>query len=109
MQSARHHQEDPAGDVVRWAAFSCLLVPVVLVVYGTSFGGAAVATLGLFAVTAACRALLRCSERTQRAERAAARVRPEERLPSGHRGRHSRGGPGNHRGCGASDAISPHD
>ncbi|MFD9407819.1 hypothetical protein ACFWBN_12510 [Streptomyces sp. NPDC059989] len=106
MQPARHHQDDPAGDVVRWAAFSCLLVPVVLVVYGTSFGGAAVATLGLFAVTAACRVLLRYSERT---ERAAARVRAEERIPSGHRGRHSRGGPGNHRGCGGSDPVSPHD
>ncbi|MFG2878381.1 hypothetical protein ACGFYU_25825 [Streptomyces sp. NPDC048337] len=103
MPSARRHQDDPAGDVVRWAAFSCLLVPVVLVVYGTSFGGAAVATLGLFAVTAACRVLLRYSER------AAARVRAEERLPSGRRRRHSRGGPAHHRGCGGSDPISPHD
>ncbi|MFC9295960.1 hypothetical protein ACFTWH_07195 [Streptomyces sp. NPDC057011] len=107
MPSARRHQDDPAGDVIRWAAFSCLLVPVVLVVYGTSFGGAAVATLGLLAVTAACRVLLRYSERTERA--AAARVRAEARLPSGHRGRHSRGGPGNRRGCGGSDPISPHD
>ncbi|MFJ4774902.1 hypothetical protein [Streptomyces sp. NPDC088762] len=106
VQSARHHQDDPAGDVVRWAAFSCLLVPVVLVVYGTSFGGAAVATLGLLAVTAACRVLLRLSERT---ERAAARGRAQEGLAPGHRGRHSRGGPGNHRGCGASDPISPQD
>ncbi|MEV7418228.1 hypothetical protein [Streptomyces sp. NPDC089919] len=58
-----HPSGDPAGDVVRWAAFSCLLVPVVLVVYGTSFGGAAVATLGLVVVTAVCRVLLRHSER----------------------------------------------
>ncbi|QHY95638.1 hypothetical protein SSPS47_10955 [Streptomyces sp. S4.7] len=36
---------DSAGDVVRWAAFSCLLVPVVLVVFGTSVGGAAVPAL----------------------------------------------------------------
>ena len=29
------------GAIRRWAAFSCVLVPVVLVVYGTSLGGAA--------------------------------------------------------------------
>ncbi|WP_327355874.1 hypothetical protein [Streptomyces sp. NBC_01304] len=51
------------GDVVGWAAFSCVLVPVVLVVYGTSFGGAAWAALGLAAVTGVCRVLLRQSER----------------------------------------------
>ncbi|MFJ8074783.1 hypothetical protein ACIQ7Q_12850 [Streptomyces sp. NPDC096176] len=73
---------DPAGDIVRWAAFSCLLVPVVLVAYGTSVGGAAVAALGLAAVTAACRVLLRHSER------AAARSRDKEgRPPRGHRSR----------------------
>ncbi|MFK4595950.1 hypothetical protein [Streptomyces pristinaespiralis] len=71
-----------AGDVIRWGAFSCLLVPVVLVVYGTSAGGAAAAALGLAAVTAACRVLLRRSERT------AARCRaPEAAPPAG--GRHS--------------------
>ncbi|MGR4878931.1 hypothetical protein ACIPUC_05785 [Streptomyces sp. LARHCF249] len=106
----RRH-DDPAGDVVRWAAFSCLLVPVVLVVYGTSFGGAAVATLGLVAVTAACRALLRYSERV---ERATARVPAQERPPAGPgpRGRHSRGGSGGHRVCGGSApraAPPPHD
>ncbi|MFG2993255.1 hypothetical protein ACGFZK_28835 [Streptomyces sp. NPDC048257] len=101
-----HPHDDPAGDVVRWAAFSCLLVPVVLVVYGTSFGGAAVATLGLLAVTAACRILLRHSEK---AARAAARVRAEEPLPSAHRRRHSRGGAGSRRGCRASGPVSPHD
>ncbi|NBE52139.1 hypothetical protein GUY60_12040, partial [Streptomyces sp. YC537] len=52
-----------AGDVVGWAAFSCVLVPVVLVVYGTSLGGAAGAALGLVAVTGVCRVLLRRSER----------------------------------------------
>ncbi|MFF9980896.1 hypothetical protein [Streptomyces erythrochromogenes] len=88
---------------MRWAAFSCLLVPVVLVVYGTSFGGAAVATFGLFVVTAACLVLLRHSERT------AARVRAEERLPSAHRRRHSRGAPAARRGCRTSDSASPHD
>jgi hypothetical protein len=50
--------------MIRWAAFSCLLVPVVLTVYGTSFGGTAGAAVGLAAVTAACRLLLRQSERT---------------------------------------------
>ncbi|GGP92549.1 hypothetical protein GCM10010215_17900 [Streptomyces virginiae] len=100
--SGRPH-DDPAGDVVRWAAFSCLLVPVVLVVYGTSVGGAAVATLGLFVVTAACLVLLRQSER------AAARVRAEERPASAHRRRHSRGGTASRRGCRTSDSASPHD
>ncbi|MFJ5833766.1 hypothetical protein [Streptomyces sp. NPDC093089] len=58
----------PADDVVRWAAFCCVLVPVVLVVYGTSLGGAAGAALGLVSVTAACRVLLRRSERGLRTE-----------------------------------------
>ncbi|GGT28136.1 hypothetical protein [Streptomyces purpureus] len=73
---------ESAGDVVRWAAFSCGVVPVALVVYGTSVGGAAVTALGLAAVTAACRILLR------RSERGAARLRAEE--AAGPRGRHSR-------------------
>ncbi|MFF9198515.1 hypothetical protein ACF09L_25180 [Streptomyces sp. NPDC014779] len=60
---------DAGGDVVRWAAFCCVLVPVVLLVYGTSLGGAAGTALGLAAVTAACRVLLRRSERGLRAER----------------------------------------
>ncbi|UUU28015.1 hypothetical protein JIX55_19610 [Streptomyces sp. DSM 40750] len=54
---------DPATDVVRWAAFSCVLVPVVLVWYGTSLAGATGAALGLAAVTGVCRVLLRESER----------------------------------------------
>ncbi|WP_405492591.1 hypothetical protein [Streptomyces sp. NBC_00096] len=106
MQPARRTQDDPAGDVVRWAAFSCLLVPVVLVVYGTSFGGAAVATLGLAAVTAACRVLLRHSEKE---ERKAARVLARDRLTPAHRGRHSRAGGGTQRGCQVSGGMSPHD
>ncbi|MFE9834940.1 hypothetical protein ACFYP4_07295 [Streptomyces sp. NPDC005551] len=72
--------QDTAGDVVRWAAFSCVLVPVVLVLYGTSLAGAAGTALGLGAVTAVCRMLLRESER------GAARPRSAERFP--HRGRH---------------------
>ncbi|MFD3335215.1 hypothetical protein ACFWV1_21570 [Streptomyces sp. NPDC058700] len=59
---------DQAGDVVRWAVFCCALVPVVLVVYGTSAGGAAGTALGLVSVTAACRVLLRRSERGLREE-----------------------------------------
>jgi hypothetical protein len=76
--------------VVRWAAFSCVLVPVVLVWYGTSLAGAAGAALGLAAVTGVCRVLLRQSER------GAARLLAEERPP--HRGRHGRTGSGAHRG-----------
>jgi hypothetical protein len=50
---------DTASDVVRWAAFSCVLVPVVLVWFGTSLAGAAGTALGLAAVTGACLVLLR--------------------------------------------------
>ncbi|MEW2306927.1 hypothetical protein AB0958_44600 [Streptomyces sp. NPDC006655] len=57
---------DATGDVVRWAAFACVLVPVVLLWYGTSPAGAAGTALGLAAVTAACRYLLRRSERGTR-------------------------------------------
>ncbi|MET9438829.1 hypothetical protein [Streptomyces sp. NPDC006551] len=73
-----------AGDVVRWAVFCCVLVPVVLVVYGTSLGGAAGAALGLVAVTAVCRVLLRRSERGLRAEATGRRAR---RSPGGRRHR----------------------
>ncbi|MCX4525982.1 MULTISPECIES: hypothetical protein [unclassified Streptomyces] len=107
MHPGRRPHDDPAGDVVRWAAFSCLLVPVVLVVYGTSFGGAAVATLGLAAVTAACRVLLRHSEKVERAGAAGvlAQGRPYPGAASGHRGRHSRAGSGPQRGCHASATV----
>ncbi|MEU9705462.1 hypothetical protein [Streptomyces sp. NPDC047981] len=66
---------ESAGDVVRWAVFCCVLVPVVLVGYGTSLGGATGTALGLAAVTAVCRLLLRRSERGLRAEAAAPRAR----------------------------------
>ncbi|MFE0643631.1 hypothetical protein ACFW2Y_18750 [Streptomyces sp. NPDC058877] len=59
---------EQAGDIVRWAAFCCVLVPVVLLAYGTSLGGAAGTALGLVSVTATCRLLLRRSERGLRAE-----------------------------------------
>ncbi|MET9252300.1 hypothetical protein ACGFZL_31360 [Streptomyces sp. NPDC048182] len=58
---------DGGTDPVRWAAFSCVLVPVALLWYGTSLAGATGTALGLAAVTGACRVLLRRSER--RAER----------------------------------------
>jgi hypothetical protein len=92
---------ESASAVVRWAAFSCLLAPVVLVVYGTSVGGAAAAALGLAAVTAACRVLLRQSERS------AARARAEESAPP--RGRRARAGPRTHRGGRHGSGSAPGD
>ncbi|MFG2608381.1 hypothetical protein ACGFT2_33260 [Streptomyces sp. NPDC048514] len=61
--SEPHRAPDTVSDVIRWAAFSCVLVPVVLLWYGTSLAGAAGTALGLAAVTAVCRVLLRRSER----------------------------------------------
>ncbi|MEU0661982.1 hypothetical protein ABZ508_31655 [Streptomyces lavendulocolor] len=81
---------ESASDVVRWAAFSCALVPVVLLVYGTSFGGAAGTAVGLAAVTTACRVLLRRSERAAEADR--------RRTVPYRAGRHSRPGGGARRG-----------
>ncbi|ANW20071.1 DHH family phosphoesterase [Streptomyces clavuligerus] len=54
---------DPVGELVRWAAFGCLLVPVALVGYGYPAGDAMTAALGLAALTTACRAALRYAER----------------------------------------------
>ncbi|MGI5443486.1 hypothetical protein ACQEV4_40945 [Streptomyces shenzhenensis] len=71
---------DTATDVVRWAAFSCFLVPVILLWYGTSLAGAAGTAFGLAAVTAACRVLLRRSERGA------------TRCATQRGGRHTRGG-----------------
>jgi hypothetical protein len=61
--------QDPVTDLVRWAVFSCVLVPVVLLWYGSSLGGAAGTAFGLAAVTAVCRLLLRRSERGASAHR----------------------------------------
>ncbi|MBW8740231.1 MAG: hypothetical protein JF621_25060 [Streptomyces turgidiscabies] len=93
--------QDSANDLVRWAAFSCVLVPVVLVFYGTSLGGAAGTALGLAAVTGVCRMLLRQSER------GAARMSAEESAP--HRGRHGRAPSDGHRGGRRSGGTSPVD
>lgn len=90
---------DAAGDVVRWAAFTCLLVPVVLVVYGTSVGRAAAAALGLVAMTAACQVLLRHPER----EAAHARIRSG--VPQA--GRRSRGAQGAWRGAHRGPGSAP--
>ncbi|MEU6536563.1 hypothetical protein [Streptomyces sp. NPDC047000] len=75
-------------DVVRWAAFSCVLVPVALLWYGTSLAGTAGTAFGLAAVTAVCRLLLRRSER--RSER---RAGPRAQGRDGARGggRHTGG------------------
>lgn len=106
-----HPASASAQDVIRWAAFSCLLVPVVLVGYGTSFGGAVAAALGLAAVTIVCRALLRRSERALRSAtgerdqghgrsagsgRGRAVARPAHPVPMGPPVEHAseRGGPG---------------
>jgi len=93
--------KDSASDLVRWAAFSCVLVPVVLVVFGTSLAGAAGTALGLAAVTGACRVLLRQSER------GAARPRAEESAPQ--RERHGRAGSGTHQGGRHSGGTTPVD
>ncbi|WP_321170574.1 hypothetical protein [Streptomyces sp. Je 1-369] len=93
--------QDSASDVVRWAAFSCVLVPVVLVGYGGSLAGATGAALGLVAVTGVCRVLLRQSER------GAARLLAEQNR--GHRGRHGRTGVGAHRGTRQSADGAPLD
>ncbi|GHF36307.1 hypothetical protein GCM10010218_17290 [Streptomyces mashuensis] len=95
------HSPDPVSDVVRWSAFSCALVPVVLLMCGQSFGGAAGTAAGLVGLTCACHALLRQSERT------AARVSAEHVVP--HRGRHGRTGGGNHRGARHPNSGAPLD
>jgi hypothetical protein len=90
MTGQRPPAEDSTTDVIRWAAFSCVLVPVVLLWYGTSLAGATGTALGLAAVTAVCRILLRQSER------GAARLLAEERAP--RHGRRHRSGAGARRG-----------
>ncbi|MFD9000503.1 hypothetical protein ACFV0T_05875 [Streptomyces sp. NPDC059582] len=101
-QRATPPTPDTVTDVVRWAAFSCVLVPVVLLWFGSSLAGATGTALGLAAVTSACRVLLR------RSERGAARLRAEEGVPSApSRGRHHRGGTGAHRGGRHSGGSTP--
>lgn len=83
---------DATNDVIRWAAFSCVLVPVILLWYGTSLAGAAGTAFGLAALTAACLVLLRRSERC--AARGDARSAERDSERSGAQrggGRHTRG------------------
>ncbi|MBT2506765.1 hypothetical protein J7I98_12860 [Streptomyces sp. ISL-98] len=96
MPSTPTDSTDAAGDVIRWAAFCCALVPVVLVMYGTSFGGAAAAAVGLATVTMACRVLLRRSERAAAREAAAGAAARATAGAGAHRGgRHAgRSAPG---------------
>ena len=91
--------QETATDVIRWAAFSCVLVPVVLLWYGSSLAGAAGTALGLAAVTAVCRVLLR------RSERGAAGLLGEDRAP--RRGRHHKPGTRAHRGGRHSGGNTP--
>ncbi|WP_246097454.1 hypothetical protein [Streptomyces botrytidirepellens] len=81
---------DPVNEVIRWSAFGCAVVPAVLLLCGSPLSGAMGAAVGLAAVTAASRCLLRYYER------AAARL--GSGVVSPHRGRHSRTGIGTHRG-----------
>ncbi|GGZ79143.1 hypothetical protein ACFOOM_06765 [Streptomyces echinoruber] len=81
---------DLTADLTRWAIFSCVLVPVVLLWCGTSLAGAAGTALGLAAVTVACRLLLR------RSERGAARTAAARHAPA--HGRRHRPGAGARRG-----------
>ncbi|MEV8595369.1 hypothetical protein [Streptomyces sp. NPDC052012] len=88
-------------DVVRWAAFSCLLVPVVLLWCGSSLAGATGIALGLAAVTGACHVLMR------RSAHAAAHPPSEDRTP--HRGRHHHLRTRAHRTGGGAHRSGRHD
>ncbi|MTE19160.1 hypothetical protein F0L17_08460 [Streptomyces sp. TRM43335] len=80
-----------AGELVRWAAFGCALVPLVLLSCGSSPARALGTGGGIALVTAVCRALLRHCERGA--------ARPDPHGSTGpHRGRHGRTGTGAHRG-----------
>jgi hypothetical protein len=94
MSGPRHPAEPPRDgvtDLVRWAVFSCFLVPVVLLWCGTSLAGTAGTALGLAAVTGACRLLLRRSERLA--------ARPPGADPRPRTGRRHRAGPPASRGA----------
>ncbi|UGY91544.1 hypothetical protein [Streptomyces gobiensis] len=81
------------AEVVRWGAFSCALVPVVLFICGSSPGGALGTAFGLAVVTAVCRALLRRAERVSvrlAAERAGGSHRARTGARPGGGGRHGR-------------------
>jgi len=94
--------DDRTTGLIRWAAFTCVLVPVVLLWYGTSLAGTAGTALGLAAVTAVCRLLLRRSERHP-----ARLLTGEQPSQTHHRGRRQRTGTGSHRGGRHSGGNSP--
>ncbi|MCM2575901.1 hypothetical protein, partial [Streptomyces meridianus] len=56
--AARAAGADSARDVVRWGAFCCVLVPLVLLACGSSAAAAAGTGGALTALTALCWALL---------------------------------------------------
>ncbi|MFE1772926.1 hypothetical protein [Streptomyces sp. NPDC059008] len=89
------------SDVVRWGAFGCALVPLVLLASGASWAGAAGTAAGLAALTCACRALLRRSERT------AARKRTRD--TGRHRDKRGRSGVAARRGGRHSEGRTPVD
>ncbi|NLU71268.1 hypothetical protein HCC61_00890 [Streptomyces sp. HNM0575] len=82
--------------MLRWAAVSCALVPLTLLVCGVPVGTALGSAVGLTAVAAVCAVLLR------RSEYGYLRQQGPESLtvlrPGPHRGRHGRTGTGLHRG-----------
>ncbi|GGO46891.1 hypothetical protein GCM10012287_18250 [Streptomyces daqingensis] len=92
---AAAHASATAAEIVRWGTFACALAPLTLLVCGSPLQTVAATAAGLAAVNAACRALLRCSERVY--TRQATGRWPAGR-PEPHRGRHSRTGTGLHRG-----------
>ncbi|WUU38680.1 hypothetical protein OG410_16365 [Streptomyces sp. NBC_00659] len=96
------------GDVVRWAAFSCVLVPAVLLWYGSSLADAAGTALGLAAVTGVCVILLRQSERGAAllADERRSVSRPRRRAPR-QRGRHGRTGTGSTGATGHGSEAGP--
>ncbi|MET8897856.1 hypothetical protein [Streptomyces albogriseolus] len=60
---ARAPGRPPEDDLLRWAAFACLLAPAALLWRGAPFLTAAGVACGLTAVTAASRLLIRRSRR----------------------------------------------
>ncbi|WP_254642487.1 hypothetical protein, partial [Streptomyces sp. BV333] len=70
--AARGAGPAPVSTAARWAAFGCVLAPVVLVVYGASAGGVTWVAPVLAAVTGICRLLLRRAERGAAGARCAA-------------------------------------
>ncbi|SCK19775.1 hypothetical protein [Streptomyces sp. WMMB 322] len=84
-----------ASGLVRWGAFTCVLVPLTLLVCGVRFFTVLGTAAGLTVVTAACGVLLRLSEYAH-AQRGPERFGAGG--PGSHRGRHSRTGTGLHRG-----------